>query len=260
MKFVQISDLHIGGLFKQDAFNTIVQEVNNDLKPDAIIISGDLTDDGLLFQFQQARTEINKFNCPNLIIFPGNHDYRHTGYLLFKKFFPSSKQIYEFDDDIVVLTLGTARPDRDEGEVGHRQNVWMEDILNRHDGKMKIVVMHHHLIAIPDTGYANVVGILDAGDTLRACLESKVDLVLCGHKHRPWIWNLGSLKIAYAGTASSWRYRGVFDDTYNIINIQDRKIEIDIKIVGGKRMALSDIVKKYEPNFGQQAPTKNSLI
>ncbi|HKG89990.1 MAG TPA: metallophosphoesterase, partial [Nitrososphaeraceae archaeon] len=44
MKFVQISDLHIGGLFKQDAFNTIVQEVNNDLKPDAIIISGDLTD------------------------------------------------------------------------------------------------------------------------------------------------------------------------------------------------------------------------
>ena len=40
--------MHIGGLFKQDAFNTIVQEVNNDLKPDAIIISGDLTDDGLI--------------------------------------------------------------------------------------------------------------------------------------------------------------------------------------------------------------------
>ncbi|HEX6027472.1 MAG TPA: metallophosphoesterase, partial [Nitrososphaeraceae archaeon] len=132
MKFVQISDLHIGGLFKQDAFNTIVQEVNNDLKPDAIIISGDLTDDGLLFQFQQARTEINKFNCPNLIIFPGNHDYRHTGYLLFKKFFPSSRQIYEFDDDIVVLTLGTARPDRDEGEVGHRQNLWMEEKLSKY--------------------------------------------------------------------------------------------------------------------------------
>jgi 3',5'-cyclic AMP phosphodiesterase CpdA len=62
----------------------------------------------------------------------------------------------------------------------------MEDILNKHEKKTKIVVMHHLLIAIPDTGYANVVGILDAGDTLRTCLESKVDLVLCGHKHRPW--------------------------------------------------------------------------
>ena len=69
MQFVQISDMHIGGLFKQDAFNTIVQEVNN-LKPDAIIISGDLTDEGLIFQFQQAHTEIKKFNCSSLIVFP----------------------------------------------------------------------------------------------------------------------------------------------------------------------------------------------
>jgi 3',5'-cyclic-AMP phosphodiesterase len=225
MQFVQISDMHIGSLFKQDSFNTIVQEVNN-LKPNAIIISGDLTDDGLLFQFQQARTEINKFNCPNLIIFP-------------------SRQIYEFDD-VVVLTVGTARPDRDEGEVGHRQNLWIEETLSKYVNKTKIVAMHHHLIAIPDTGYTNVVGILDAGDTLRAFLESKVDLVLCGHKHRPWLWNLGSLKIAYAGTACSWRYRGIFEDTYNIIDVRDGKIDVNIKIVGGKRMPLSDVVKKYE--------------
>jgi 3',5'-cyclic-AMP phosphodiesterase len=83
--------------------------------------------------------------------------------------------------------LGTARPDRDEGEVGHRKNIWMEEVLRKHKKKTKIVVMHHHLIAIPDTGYAIVVGILDSGDTLRACLDSKVDLLLCGHKHRPWI-------------------------------------------------------------------------
>ena len=111
------------------------------LKPDVIIISGDLTDDGLLFQFQQANREIKKFNCRNLIAFPGNHDYRHTGYLLFKKFFPSSKQVYEFED-IVVLILGTARPDRDEGEVGHRQNVWLEETLCRYASKkVRIVAM-----------------------------------------------------------------------------------------------------------------------
>src|SRR6476619_1094297 len=239
MQFVQISDLHIGGLFKADVFDRIVEEVNN-LKPDAIIISGDLSEDGLIFQFQQIQNELRRFNCPNLIVFPGNHDYRHTGYLLFKKFFLFTKQIYEFDDNIVVVTLGTARPDRDEGEVGHRQSIWMEETLGKYNNfKTKIVAMHHHLIAIPDTGYTNVVGISDAGDTLRACLESKVDLVLCGHKHRPWLWNLGTLKIAYAGTACSWRYRGVFEDTYNIIDVRDGRMDIDIKIVGGKRMPLS---------------------
>jgi Icc protein len=171
VKIVQLSDLHVGGLFKEEAFKIIVKEVNG-LSPDVIIISGDLTDDGLIFQFQQARSLINRLNCPNLIALPGNHDYRHTGYLLFKKFFPFSKPVYEFEN-LVILTLGTARPDRDEGEVGHRQNVWMEDILNKHEKKSKIVVMHHHLIAILDTGYANVVGILDAGDTLRTCLNQR---------------------------------------------------------------------------------------
>ena len=60
MRIVQISDLHIGGLFKQDAFDTMVEEINNDLKPDVIIVSGDLTDDGLIFQFEQAKNEIKK--------------------------------------------------------------------------------------------------------------------------------------------------------------------------------------------------------
>ncbi len=268
MRFVQISDLHIGGLFKQDAFDTMVNEINNDLKPDVIIISGDLTDDGLIFQFEQASNEIKKLKCNNLIIFPGNHDYRHTGYLLFKKFFPiahpGGSKIYEFnegknkDQTIVVATVGTARPDRDEGEVGHGQNLWLYQSLKKYDDSYryynkdrqikKIVAMHHHLISIPDTGYTNVVGISDAGDILRTCLENNVDLVLCGHKHRPWLWNLGTMKIAYAGTACSWRYRGIFEDTYNIIDIgKGNKIDIDIKIVGGKRIPLSEVVNRYNP-------------
>ena len=97
----------------------------------------------------------------------GNHDYCHTGYLVFKKFFPSSKQqIHEFGDDAVLLTLGTARPDRDEGEVGYRQNLWMENTLGKYGNdsnndsmkkKIKIIAMHHHLIAIPDTGTDKII-------------------------------------------------------------------------------------------------------
>jgi 3',5'-cyclic AMP phosphodiesterase CpdA len=143
--------------------------------------------------------------------------------------------------------------------VGHRQNLWLDKILKNYDDVghhanngdkqvKKIVAMHHHLVAIPDTGYTNVVGISNAGDVLRTCLENNVDLVVCGHKHRPWIWDLGTMKIAYAGTVSSWRYRGVFEDTYNIIDIRDdNRIDIDLKVVGGKRIPLSEIVNRYQP-------------
>ena len=53
-------------------------------------------------------------------------------------------------DNAIILTLSTARPDRDEGEVGHRQNQWMETTLDKIREKLKIIVMHHHLISIPD--------------------------------------------------------------------------------------------------------------
>jgi Icc protein len=266
MRIIQISDLHVGGLFKQVAFDTLVSEVNNDLKPDLIIVSGDLTDDGLIFQFEKAKEEIERFNCPNLIVFPGNHDYRHTGYLLFEKFFPSSsKTVQEFDNgNVIVVTVNTSRPDRDEGEIGNKQILWMEQVMSSYsetsdkglEQRIKIVGMHHHLIAIPDTGYTNVVGISDAGDALRACLESGVDIVICGHKHRPWMWNLGKLVVLYAGTACSWRYRGVFEDTYNIIDIVNNKIHVDIKTVGGKKVPLEQIVKRFTEQIrAGQIPT-----
>src|SRR5919198_793860 len=255
MQLVQLSDIHVGSFFKQQVFDTVVEEVNK-LNPDAIIITGDLTDEGLLFQLEYARKQIKRLTCSNIIVLAGNHDYRHTGYLVFKKFFPSSKQhIHEFGDntDAVLLTVGTARPDRDEGEVGYRQNLWMENSLREYGNdnandkkKVKIIAMHHHLIAIPDTGTDKII-IVDAGDTLRACLRSKVNLVLCGHKHRPWVWKLGALEIVYAGTVSSTRFRGFFENTYNIIDIKDGKINVDIKIVGGKRMPLVEVVEKYKP-------------
>jgi 3',5'-cyclic-AMP phosphodiesterase len=91
--------------------------------------------------------------------------------LIFKKFFPpSNQQIYEFGDnaDVVLLTLGTARPDRDEGEAGYSQNLWMENTLRKYGNdnnngkkKIKIIAMHHHLIAIPDTGTDKII-IVDA--------------------------------------------------------------------------------------------------
>jgi 3',5'-cyclic-AMP phosphodiesterase len=240
---VQISDIHIGSLYDQSIFDNIVNEVN-ELHPNAIVVTGDLTDEGILPQFERAREQLRRFECRDIIVIPGNHDYRHTGYLIFKKFF-STNQVYDFSN-VLVMTLGTSRPDRDEGEVGYRQLSWMQDTLQSIQRKKKktVIAMHHHLIGIPDTGTDKII-ILDAGDVLRVCLESHVDLVLCGHKHRPWMWNLGSLEIVYAGTASSSRFRGFFQNSYNIIEIADEQINVTLKIVGGKRFQLSDLVSKY---------------
>jgi 3',5'-cyclic-AMP phosphodiesterase len=248
MLIVQLSDIHVGSQFQEAVFDKVIKEVN-DLKPDAILVTGDLTNEGLLKEYEKCKGLIAKLNSKKIITISGNHDYRNSGYLAFKKFFPF-ESVNDLGDDIVLITIGTARPDRNEGEVGYRQNLWLERTMTKYQDKVKILAMHHHLVGIPDTG-SDRVTVIDAGDVLRTILDTDVDLVLCGHKHRPWIWNFGDLLIANAGTASSDRVRGLFENSYNIITIENKKIQVDLKIVGGKRIPLDEIVKNYT-RFGEE--------
>ena len=248
MIIVQLSDLHVGSQFLPEVFETLVKEVNG-LHPDVIVITGDLTNEGLMKEYEKCKSLLTKFNTKKIISISGNHDYRNTGYLLFKKFFPF-QTVNELDDDIVLVTVGTARPDRNEGEVGYRQNLWLERTMKKYKDKIKIVAMHHHLIPIPDTG-SDQLTVVDAGDVLRTVLDTQVDVVLCGHKHRPWAWNFGKLTVVNAGTATSERVRGLFENTYNILTISNKKIQVDLKIVGGKRVHIEEIVTNYS-QFGEE--------
>jgi 3',5'-cyclic AMP phosphodiesterase CpdA len=239
MIIVQLSDLHVGSQFLQEKFDTLVDEIN-ELNPDVIVITGDLTNEGLMKEYEKCKSLLTQFKTKKIISISGNHDYRNTGYLLFKKFFPF-KAINELDDDIVLVTVGTARPDRNNGEVGYRQNLWLERTMKKYKDKIKIVAMHHHLIAIPDTG-SDQRTVVDAGDVLRTILDSNVDVVLCGHKHRPWAWNFKTLTVVNAGTATSERVRGFFENTYNILTISNKTVQVDLKIVGGKRHPIDEIM------------------
>ena len=248
MEIVQLSDIHVGAQFREAVFDQVIEELNS-LKPDVVIITGDLTNEGLKEQYEKCKTLISKINVDRIIAISGNHDYRNTGYLHFKKYF-TYHAINELSDDVVLITIGTARPDRDEGEVGHRQTLWLERTMKKYKERIKILAMHHHLIGIPDTG-SDRLTIIDAGDVLRATLDSDVDLVLCGHKHRPWLWDFNKLLIANAGSVSSERVRGFFENSYNIIKIENRNISIDLKIVGGERKPLQTVVNNYT-NFEEE--------
>jgi len=247
MEIVQLSDIHIGSQFREDVFDKVIDEVNS-LKPDVVVVTGDLTNEGLIQEYEKCKAKLSELKVEKIITISGNHDYRNTGYLAFKKFFPF-ETVNELGDNVILVTLGTARPDRDEGEVGYRQNLWLERTMIKYKNKIKILAMHHHLIGVPDSG-SDRVTVIDAGDVLRTTLATNVNLVLCGHKHRPWIWNFKNLSIVNAGTASSERVRGLFENTYNIVKIEKNQVKVDLKIVGGKRLPLEDIVKHYS-RFGE---------
>ena len=93
--------------------------------------------------------------------------------------------------------------------------------------------------------------VCDAGDLLWTLTSSKVNLVLCGHRHRPWIWELGNLPVIHAGTVSTDRLRGFYENTYSIINIEGSKIVAYLKIPGGE---------KYDFNRDSIKSAKTALL
>jgi len=119
MLIVQFSDVHCGPFFREESFHTAMEEVNA-ISPDLVIVNGDLAENGILHEFERAVEELRRLKAEHVVYVSGNHDYRSTGYLLFRQFFPFN-QVTEFEEAVIIV-LSSARPDRDDGEIGNRQD------------------------------------------------------------------------------------------------------------------------------------------
>jgi 3',5'-cyclic AMP phosphodiesterase CpdA len=234
-----MSDLHCGSgeAFLQEKLGLAVEEIN-DLNPEIVIVAGDLTENGFKNEFEEAKRFIDQIKCKKIIT-SGNHDAKFTGYLLFENIFGSPSGTFE-DDKYVIFYANTARPDKDEGRVGKDQ---AESLLQAFRGtrKFKILVLHHHLIPVPDTGLEQAI-VEDAGDVLKIISNVGVNLVLCGHRHRPWRWMLNGMDFIFTGAVSTRRLRGFFENSYNIIEVKDGRVNPKLKIVGGPLIDFTKIV------------------
>jgi 3',5'-cyclic-AMP phosphodiesterase len=220
----QISDIHCGSAyFIPDLLERSILEIN-DYEPTAVVVSGDLTDAGYRQEFEQAAEYVERFSCKNLMVIPGNHDSRNVGYIHFERLFGERYSVIEFEEAIMV-GVDSSEPDLNDGRVGREHYEFIRESFSGVDGKLKIFVIHHHLIPIPGTGRERNI-IFDAGDVLELLEEVKVDLVLSGHKHVPHSWRLENMFIVNAGTASTTRLRGNTRPCYNIIEIEDGRVKV----------------------------------
>jgi 3',5'-cyclic AMP phosphodiesterase CpdA len=229
-------------MFLREKLRTAIMEINN-MQPDMVLVTGDLTENGLISEFKLAQKELKRLKSDKIVYLSGNHDYRSTGYLLFKEYFPFV-QVTETDEAVIVV-VSSARPDRDDGEIGNRQNLWLERTLEKYRDKIRIVAIHHHIIPVPDTG-ADQITVVDAGDALRSLTKSKTNLVLCGHRHRPWKWRMEDMQIVHAGSVSCEKLRGFFCNSYNVVTVSRKRIDAKLKIVGGGLVDFAEIVKRRE--------------
>ncbi|UCE72990.1 MAG: metallophosphoesterase [Methanomassiliicoccales archaeon] len=225
MRIAHISDLHItqANEFKEKTFEKGRIAVNS-LEPsaDLVFISGDISYEGILPEYELAREKIKEFKGTTMLI-PGNHDARHMGFQLFEEFF-GRLEFYKRVGDVGIIGLDSTEPDKDEGHIGRDKYGWIEQNLKNPD-KITIVGLHHHLVPVPNSGREQNI-IIDAGGVLDLVLKNEVTLILMGHRHVPHAVRVHNTLMLNAGTFSSARTRAHLGNSFNIIDMQNKSITV----------------------------------
>lgn len=236
MRIAHISDIHAnyGSDFNNDIFEKAVKILNR-LEADLIFISGDLTTDGLLREYELASEKIAKIDGRKAIV-PGNHDEKNLGYKLFPEFFGNTDFI-RYDGNLSIIGLATSEPDKADGRLGrNRHRLITRGIQRKKD--VTLIGFHHHLVPIPNSGREHNI-IEDAGETLDIILRNNVPLVLMGHRHVPYAVKIHNTLLVNAGTFSCNRTRAHFGNTFNLIDIRNKCIVVTvIDIVNSKQKKM----------------------
>lgn len=234
VRIVQMSDIHAGsGLFRPDLLEAAVEETN-ELVPDLVAVAGDLTMEGYLWEFEEVNSYLDRLDCQNVVYAMGNHDARNVGYRHFEEFFGMRERALTVpvpEGEAKVVVLDSTKPDLDEGEVGREHYAWLDSQFRNWDRGPKILVIHHHILAVPGTG-RDANNLRDAGDVMAILRELKVDMVLAGHRHVPYVWSISGVRIVHSGTVSSMRLRGAMPPSYNVIEFGSGRVTVTLRQPG----------------------------
>lgn len=239
-KIAQISDLHCGDpRFEESLLLRAIYEIN-EAKPKVVVTCGDLSTKGYRDEFEKAKEYLDMIECPNKIVVAGNHDHRNLGYLHFESIFGERYKTFDLDFGIAskdnfqtrikFVAADSAKPDLNDGEIGREQYDWLREEFSV-EHAFKVFVLHHHLVSIPGTGRERNI-VLDAGDVLARLRGLGVELILCGHKHVPYVWPLSNMLLINSGTVSTLRTRGYTPPSYNFINITPDEVQVITKTPG----------------------------
>ncbi|MHA1262214.1 MAG: metallophosphoesterase family protein [Candidatus Freyarchaeota archaeon] len=234
-----VSDLHVGSAeFIPEKLDTCIDEINN-LSPDLIALTGDLTMNGFEREYKEAKRYIDRFKAKTIVI-PGNHDTKSTGYIYFEEYFGEGNQVVDLGG-VTVVGVDSTLPDRDEGYLGRSRQRWLDEHLSSvEENDFKVVLVHHHLIPVPGTGMERN-ELIDAGDALATLVANRVNLALCGHRHVPYTWKLENLMVITSGTACTGYVRARIPQAYFIISLRDKTMEITLKEVGGRETVIRSV-------------------
>ncbi len=257
VKLVHVSDIHFGAANPAalDAFREYVAG----LRPDAVLVAGDITQNGRQREFRAARCWLESLGVP-CVVAPGNHDtpalhlplhlHRRVSspfefYRRHMDGFDCVGRIVEFGDGLVrIAAINSARG------VQGRLN-WADGVIDLEDldaalqqlasgreDAWRILICHHPL---REPGHSRIsVDTRRGGHALARCAAAHVDAILTGHVHDAFAHPLHAPRrhmVQMGSGTLSTRLRATHP-SFCLVTIDRERIEQEIISIGPQRLEV----------------------
>jgi predicted MPP superfamily phosphohydrolase len=172
LNIVAVSDIHLGTIICRHRLETIVEKVNS-LRPDLVLLPGDVVDEDLGPVIEQNLGEtLRKIRAPlGVFAITGNHEYIGGADAACR--YMVEHGITVLRDDSVKLNNGVyvvGREDRSIRQFSGKKRRSLEDLLNGIDKTCPIIVLDHQPFRLEEAA------------------SHGVDLQLSGHTHHGQLW------------------------------------------------------------------------
>jgi 3',5'-cyclic AMP phosphodiesterase CpdA len=240
-RIVQLADLHFGT--EDPGAMEAAADLIAGMKPDALLICGDLTQRGKQSEFAASKVWLDQFEMPQLVV-PGNHD---TPLLnaVSRVSRPFSRFTRYFSDRTAPVDIGGWRAAGLNSARGWQARTnWAEGSINPAHlsvaldeiGERPGILVCHHPLKPPATAPLRTRTVRGARASA-AVAKSPVKLVLSGHVHGAsadlHTYPEGAYLALTAGTLSTRLREG--QPSFNLIEIEDDGVGVSAHRYDGKR-------------------------
>ncbi|HEV7376172.1 MAG TPA: metallophosphoesterase family protein [Pyrinomonadaceae bacterium] len=233
-----LSDLHFGRV-DYSVVEPLVATIA-EIKPDVVVVSGDLTQRARSREFKEAREFLDRLPSPQIIV-PGNHDVPlHNTYARFfqaldkyRRYITDDLEPFHSDEEIAILGINTARSlTIKDGRINEDQVAAIRDRLCPFADEVIKIIVTHHPFDLPEGNNDEIVG--RAQLAMEAIAGCGADVLLAGHLHVSHTGHSSarykiaghSALIVSAGTATSTRGRGE-TNSFNVLRVKHPFINVE---------------------------------
>lgn len=167
LRVVAVSDVHLGYGTDKAMLQTYVERINS-LRPDVILIGGDLIDNSIVpLEAERMEEELARLKAPyGIYMVPGNHEY--ISGIEASAGFIGKTPIVLLRDSVVTLPNGFRLVGRDDRR--NRARKTLEELASNLPPDKPVILLDHQPYELEKTA------------------EAGIDLQFSGHTHRGQIW------------------------------------------------------------------------